>query len=72
MTHGDSHGSSEHVSAGHGHAPTGGAQALLPPEEWAAFRASDKVAGTYIVILMQGIFVIGLILYLIVLWSVSA
>jgi hypothetical protein len=54
------------------HAGHGTSQAPLPysPEEWKSFRASDKVAGAYIVGLMGGIFSIGLVLYLIVLWSV--
>jgi hypothetical protein len=73
MTHGDPHAPSEHVPAGapHGHAPAAGEQTYFPPEEWRAFRESDKTAAAYIVVLMQGIFIVGLVLYLIVLWSVA-
>jgi hypothetical protein len=71
MSHGDPHAPSEHITPGapHGHAPAA-EQALFPPEEWRAFRNSDKTAAAYIVVLMQGIFIVGLVLYLIVLWSV--
>jgi hypothetical protein len=49
---------------------------VMPPlpysaEEWRGFRAVDKTAAAYIVGLMGGIFTVGLVLYLIVLWSVS-
>lgn len=40
--------------------------------EWQDFRKTDKAAGAYIVGLMAGIFVVGVLLYLIVLWSVVA
>jgi hypothetical protein len=73
---------SEHVPAdpGHGaaeahaHAPDHAAhaayeQAHFPPEHWQELREADKTAAAYIVVLMQGIFVTGLVLYLIVLWS---
>jgi hypothetical protein len=63
------HGPAEHVPDAPGHHPAGG-QTYFPPDVWQSFREADKIAGTYIVVLMQGIFVIGLILYLIVLWSV--
>jgi hypothetical protein len=66
---------SEHVTAdpGHGHAhghDAGGEQTYFPPEHWQELRNIDKTAAAYIVVLMQGIFMIGLVLYLIVLWSV--
>jgi hypothetical protein len=69
----DPHAPADHVTAaaphhGHAYAP---AHPDFTPEEWDSFRASDKTAATYIVILMQGIFAIGLVLYLIVLWSVA-
>ncbi len=68
------HAPSEHITAdpghAHGHAPAAGEQTYFPPQEWQEFRDSDKTAGAYIVVLMQGIFVVGLVLYLIVLWSV--
>ena len=63
MTHSGETGHAEHA-------------ATAPPlpysaEEWKGFRAIDKTAGGYIVGLMGGIFSIGLVLYLIVLWSVA-
>jgi hypothetical protein len=65
------HPASEHVTATPGHhAAPPGEQTYFPADEWQSFRDADKTAGAYIVVLMQGIFVIGLILYLIVLWSV--
>ncbi len=72
MSHADPHGPSDQITAtpphhghDHGHEP-------LPftPGEWQSFRTADKIAASYIVVLMQGIFAIGLVLYLIVLWSV--
>jgi hypothetical protein len=58
------------------HAPAHGTPAapVLPfsPEEWQTFRTWDKTAGAYIVGLMAGIFTVGLVLYLIVLWSVAS
>jgi hypothetical protein len=65
------HAPSEHITASPGHhAPAAGGQTYFPPDVWQSFRDADKTAGAYIVVLMQGIFLIGLILYLIVLWSV--
>jgi hypothetical protein len=69
MTHGDAHTPSEHVTAPPGHHGTD-EQPYFPADEWQSFRDADKTAAAYIVALMQGIFVIGLVLYLIVLWSV--
>jgi hypothetical protein len=67
------HGPSEQITAdpghAHGHGPAA-EQAHFSDQEWQEFRDSDKTAGAYIVVLMQGIFVVGLVLYLIVLWSV--
>jgi hypothetical protein len=40
---------------------------LFSAAEWNAFRASDAKAAAAIVVLMQGIFVIGVVLYLVVL-----
>jgi len=74
MSHGDSHAPSEHVTAHapHGPAAAAGEQTHFPPEQWQEFRDSDKTAAAYIVVLMQGIFMVGLVLYLIVLWSVAS
>ena len=73
MTQSDPHAPSEHVTAdaSHAHAPAGGDQAYFPPEQWHDFREADKTAASYIVVLMQGIFIVGLFLYLVVLWSVT-
>jgi len=40
---------------------------LFPAEEWGAFRQSDSQAARAIVVLMQGIFIVGIVLYTIVL-----
>jgi hypothetical protein len=40
---------------------------LFPASEWAAFRRSDTQAATAIVVLMLGIFMVGIVLYSIVL-----
>jgi hypothetical protein len=57
MTHGEPH----HNAAEH-------ATPALPfsDAEWQSFRQSDKAAGRNIVVLMTGIFVIGVILYAII------
>jgi hypothetical protein len=70
MTH-DPHAPSEHVTADPAHAPAAGEQTYFSPAEWREYRESDKTAAAYIVVLMQGIFMVGLVLYLIVLWSVT-
>jgi hypothetical protein len=54
--------SSEHVTADPHTAPPAG-PAIFPPAEVAAFQAADKKAATYIICLMAGIFIIGVILY---------
>jgi hypothetical protein len=68
------------MTEGHEHAPTHPArgdaaaaevQPAFTDTEVRAFRESDVSAGRAIVILMQGIFLIGLVLYLIVAWSVT-
>ena len=85
MTHDDPHNPSDPLAAGnppahahaeysvagptHAHAP--GEQTHFPAAEWQEFRQADWTAGAYIVVLMQGIFMVGLVLYLIVLWSVA-
>ncbi len=69
MNHDDPHAPSEHAAAHHD-APSG-EQTYFPPHEWQSFRDADKTAAAYIVVLMQGIFLVGVVLYLIVLWSVS-
>jgi hypothetical protein len=55
------------------HAPDHAAAGTLPytAEEWQAFRDWDKNAAGHIVGLMTSIFTVGLVLYLIVLWSVA-
>jgi hypothetical protein len=55
-----------------GHAPAPPAGPLFPADEWQQFCTIDKVAAGYIVGLMAGIFSVGLVLYLIVLWSVTS
>jgi hypothetical protein len=55
MTHGTEHAAAEH-----------GGQPYFSDAEWNLLRESDVSAARAIVILMQGIFVIGLVLYLIV------
>ena len=40
---------------------------LFPANEWAAFRRSDTQAAKAIVVLMLGIFMVGIVLYSIVL-----
>jgi hypothetical protein len=52
----------------HDHTPPG--PSPFPPEMVDAFRTDDKRAGAAIVLLMCGIFVIGLVLYLGVCWSI--
>jgi hypothetical protein len=66
MTHTMAHSE----TPGHGPAPTG--QSYFPEAEWQEFRAIDKTAGKYIVGLMVGIFITGLLLYLGVAWSVAS
>jgi hypothetical protein len=46
-------------------------QPLFSPDDWQRFHAIDRTAAAYIAGLMAGIFTVGLILYLIVLWSVA-
>lgn len=60
------------MTDGHDHAPAQHADAPPPftAAEVTAFRNADVSAGRAIVVLMQGIFLIGLFLYLIVAWSV--
>jgi hypothetical protein len=50
------------------HAPAAGstAQAHFTPQEWEALQASDRNAAAHIVCLMAGIFVTGLIMYLVI------
>jgi hypothetical protein len=55
-----------------GHAPAPPSAPPFAADEWQILRRSDKTAATYIVGLMGGIFAIGLVLYLIVLYSVAA
>ncbi len=60
-------------SAGHGTsseaAGTAGGPAPFPPQEIESLHALDREAGRNIVVLLGGLFVVGLILYLFVyLW----
>jgi hypothetical protein len=50
----------------HGHDPAGHTEDLFPDREWREFREADKEAAKRIVILMTGIFVVGIVLYSIV------
>jgi hypothetical protein len=59
-----------HVGAPATHAAAGGHPAF-PDAEWQAFRREDKTAGQYIIGLMVSIFIIGLLLYIGVAWSVA-
>jgi hypothetical protein len=62
------HAADHGPAAAHAHAPA--AAVPFTAEEWRYFRATDRTAGAYIVGLMAGIFSVGLVLYLIVLFSV--
>jgi len=44
---------------------------LFSDDEWQRLQTEDIQAGKAIVYLMSGIFVIGLVLYMIVAWSVT-
>ena len=46
-----------------GHGAASGAAAPFPPDEIAALRALDWEAGRNIVVLLAGLFIVGLILY---------
>jgi len=50
----------------HGHAPGDplAGQTVFPDEVWQELRAQDFAAAKYIVCLMLGIFVLGLLLYI--------
>jgi hypothetical protein len=50
---------------------TGARQTHFPDAEWEALQASDRQAARNIVCLMGGIFILGLIGYLLVCWSIS-
>jgi hypothetical protein len=69
MTH---HGSPGHADL-HGSAPHEVPTGVLPysESEWQTFREEDKMAGTRIVGLMVGIFLVGLVLYIGVAISVA-
>jgi hypothetical protein len=45
------------------HAETASGQTYFPAAEWQSFREIDKTAAKYIVGLMVGIFIVGLLLY---------
>jgi hypothetical protein len=50
----------------HGELPHGTPALPFSDAEWQSFRQSDMAAGRNIVVLMTGIFVIGVILYAII------
>jgi hypothetical protein len=54
-------GHTEAVPVAPAHTATG--QTYFPDAEWNQFRAQDLTAAKYIVGLMMGIFVVGLLLY---------
>lgn len=54
-----------------GHVQPGGIRALFPDEEWEQFERSDLGAGKVVVALMTGIFLVGLILYTVILVAVA-
>jgi hypothetical protein len=53
--------------AGHGGQP---GQPYFPAAEWESFQAADRQAARNIIVLMGGIFSIGLLLYATVCWLV--
>jgi hypothetical protein len=55
------------MTAAHHAEMTVNAADLFPAEVWNAFRQSDTQAARAIVVLMQGIFIVGIVLYTIVL-----
>lgn len=55
------------MSAPHG---SGAPAALFTPQEIAEFQASDRGAGKVIILLMTGIFTVGLLLYSYIAWIV--
>ena len=63
MAHHDPHGPDTH---------TPGVQTLFPEAEWQEYRRADLAAAKYIVGLMVGIFIVGLVLYTGVAWSVAS
>ena len=58
------HGVTAHPGHGHGHPPA----AALPftDAEWNSFHHDDRYAGKAIVLLVGGIFVVGLLMYFVV------
>jgi hypothetical protein len=50
----------------HAHDASQPAEPLFPQWEWQEFRLSDATAAKRIVVLMTGIFVVGIVLYSIV------
>jgi hypothetical protein len=51
-------------SHGHAHASASAGQLPFSPEECAALHEEDKRAATHVVMLMLGVFTIGVIMYL--------
>jgi hypothetical protein len=56
-----------HAQPSDPHAPTSAAaHTLFPPGEWEALQADDRQTARYVVCLLVGIFVLGLIGYTII------
>jgi hypothetical protein len=71
MNHGSEHSPIEHAIQA-GHPAAGTTQPYFSDAEWQTLRKEDISAATAIVILMQSIFAIGLVMYIIVAWSVAS
>lgn len=56
-----------HGHESHGHDSHASAASLFPAKEWQEFHQSDIQAGKSIVVVMSSIFVLGVIIYSIVL-----
>ncbi len=65
-THGDHGGTAADHDHGHGHAPF-----PFTPEEKKEFQKDDIFAGQAVVVLMTAIFLVGVVLYTVVAWSVG-
>ena len=54
-----------HAEEPHGHQPTE-PRPYFPAAEWEQFQKEDIAAGKAIILLMSGIFTIGLVLYIVI------
>jgi hypothetical protein len=61
----------QHVTAGEAHHHDGTVARPFSDAEWAVFRAEDFAAGKAVVVLMLGIFSMGVVLYSIVAYFVA-